>query len=1152
VKRTLVFLLLASALAHAAPRKAKRATPDLANQAARALFVESDLERARSFAAQASARDVRDLRALFVAMEAAALAADSPAAVEAALRLCETRRADVRVNIAGARILELAANTPEFRAAVPRLERLLRLESPQASYLRAALLAAALDGLPGLDLAALAADAGIVTRWRVYGPFGSRPNVDWEQRFEPEWRPLAASYSGRATEEFQFLDGNVALPGYLRERDGIFYAEARVETAHSDVIVRLETAGTAQIMMDGETVLAKDDRLRASPQIRHVRLRLAAGSHRVLVKFLASAQPWRLSLTSAPAAAPKPRALPALPAEQRYLRAADAYWRGDFAAARAALPGPASAAEHYLLGRLAAAQPEEAGAYFRAALSAAPAALAATYQLALSDFEAGRVEEAAAAAARVSAERPSYAPALELLAEAAERLGWDRKALEAYEKRIELRPSCDVLLKAARLFAKSARYDKARAMEEQARDCAPASLAHAGALSERGEHAAAAASARRVLERAPLDRDAHALLVRELRLAGDHAAADAAATDLARLAPNRREPESRDEDFYLPYRRDGLALIRTTGSRRFSGGPIVELLSDKAVRLHQDGSATEYVHKLTRVLNKEGIERYGEVALPPGAELLELRTITRDGRLLEPELHEHKATISMPGLAPEDVIEVEYLLHLPARDALAEHPASFRATFGSFRAPILYARFVAEIPSSRDVRITDAPNTRTRTAHRDAFLVRSWEANDLPQSLEESGMPRSLALPAVALSPAQRDWSEVRDHYRELALEAAHASPGMEAIAASFRGTPEERARQLVAYAQRAIPSSDVEAFASGTVPSAEASLAGGEGSRTAAALALATAAGLEARLVLARHPGTDHGISPATFTRPLVAFVSGEKKWLADVETDGLAFGALPPDAAPGDALEVPLRRPSAGQPLIALAAIPEREQNSAQADIHLDAGGNASVHLEIKLGSYRSAQMRSTLRGLSEGQRRQVFEQLAARIFSGATAVSGTTSAENETAQPLTLEIRCAVPQLVALDRLARDEVLDIGQFVPVLGLRRMYASSVTRRFPLLIDVPLLEQATFRIHLPEGVRVAQAAADARLSSEFGDYALEFRRTDTRTFEVRRGFRIPAQLIAPAAYARFARFAAQIDEAERRRLSLARSAPGGATVAAR
>jgi tetratricopeptide (TPR) repeat protein len=1157
-RRLLAFVVLAALGARAAPhRKTTQAKSDYAAQAADALFVRSDIEQARAFALKV---DRNDTRALFVLMEASALAADSRPELDAALRLCETRRAEPRVHIAAARVLELAANTPAFREALPRIQKLLAAGSPQAAYLRAALVAAAADGVPGLDASALAHDAGIVTHWRVGGPFGNLANVDWEQKWPPESKALAALDGQRKSEDFEFLDGNVTLPGYLRSGDGVMYAETTIETPHAgEVTLRLESAGTAEIFIDDESVLTKDDRLRSGAAIERVTLRVAAGSHRVLVKFLDSAMPWRLAVVPPVAPAAKQRPEAASAAEQRYLQAAEAYWHGDSSAVIAQLPVATSATEDVLLGqawsRLAGSnESPEAVAHFRAAQQRSPAALAAAYELAAYDFASGRAEDAANAAQRIASLRPDYVPAVELLSEAAERLGWDKLALEAFEHRFQLHPSCDTVLKAARLFAHSARYDRARAMEEEAKDCAPDTLAYSNALSDRGEHVAAAREAQRILQRYPLDRDAAIALARELRLGGDNTGAAATEATLHRVAPNRTVPAEADDDFYTPYRRDGIAAVRAAAERRFSGGPIVTILHDKVARLNRDGSLDEYVHQLTRVLSKEGIEQYGEVAVPADAEVLELRTIKPDGRVFEPELAAHKPTISMPALAPEDVIELEYILHRSSHDALTEYPEAFRFVFGSFSAPILAARFVVELPPQVAVRIADTDLTRTRLTRRDGVAVRTWEADDLAQSLQEPSMTASANLPAVTLQPDLHSWQQVRDAEREVALEAAYAGAEAEPAAASFRGTEEERARQALAYAAKMVSTSDADAFAAGEVTSGEDSLASGEGSRTAAVLALAQATGLDARLVLARPAGNaEKKAAFGVFTRPLVEFVlherNGERARFADAETPGLAFGALPPDIASGEALEVPLRAPHGADALITLRLPLEHEENVAEAEMQLDAAGDADIHLDLRMGSFRSAQTRATLRTLRADERQSFFEQIALRIFPGATGVTGSIQHESDTDRGLVLALRCRVPRLIDLERLGHEDSIDIDQFVPVLGLKRMYAGSATRKFALWIDAPLFETAVFRLHLPEGVDVAQRARNARFSTSFGDYAVEFRQPDARTLEIRRSFRIPPQVVPAAQYAAFARFASQIEDAERERLSLGRaseSAAGG------
>ncbi|MGZ4831386.1 MAG: hypothetical protein ACXVZQ_00570, partial [Terriglobales bacterium] len=97
----------------------------LLTQARKALFEDSQLDRARQRAQEELRQNPGDVEGLFVEMEAAALEVDTTAELNAALKLCESRGAmqrDPRVNIAAARVLDLAANTQDFIAAIPRIQ----------------------------------------------------------------------------------------------------------------------------------------------------------------------------------------------------------------------------------------------------------------------------------------------------------------------------------------------------------------------------------------------------------------------------------------------------------------------------------------------------------------------------------------------------------------------------------------------------------------------------------------------------------------------------------------------------------------------------------------------------------------------------------------------------------------------------------------------------------------------------------------------------------------------------------------------------------------------------------------------------------------------------------------------------------------------
>ena len=150
--------------------------------------------------------------------------------LNAALRLCEiggAARQDPRVRLAAARVRESAANTPEFRAAIPRVQTLLANSSEDWPELNAALLHAAMDGVPRLDAEALARASGILTEWRIVGPLGRHPLLDFDQlSISPNDDLTQTSYDNRAVENFQFPDGIISLPSYLPSRGNFLCGRA--------------------------------------------------------------------------------------------------------------------------------------------------------------------------------------------------------------------------------------------------------------------------------------------------------------------------------------------------------------------------------------------------------------------------------------------------------------------------------------------------------------------------------------------------------------------------------------------------------------------------------------------------------------------------------------------------------------------------------------------------------------------------------------------------------------------------------------------------------------------------------------------------------------------------------------------------------------
>jgi len=1118
----------------------------------------------------------KDTVALFIRMETAELQDRPEVVLDSALRLCALPAAQELHELASNRVLQHAANSWAFNAILRRVKAAAAIRNGCTLNLLLALVAAASDGA-NIDLDMAAHSSGLLTRWRIAGAFGRYNNVDFERRWPPETeRHFRERYSAeqdspilrnehhglstatadpsRTTvpERFWFRDGMIALPEYFPS-SGVFYAASEVDlptptSSRIDVL----SSGTYQIFVDGKSVLLHDARYAAGPTRDSGSLSLAAGHHRILLKFTPDAAP--LSVALHPQFEVRTQKKAALTAAlEQYTQALASYFRGDFAEMATLLRADALRVGygHYLQALLYSAAEEHsprADAAWKAVATAQPSAVLARLKSAESAMERGQPEAARADVMSILAERPQSETALQLAFSLSRRNQVDGPPLLA--RLLESHASCARLAEAVKFYNAAAQQDKSRQVEQQMASCAPESLQYARLLAESGRHSAAAGYLQQLVTRNPLHRAARRLLVEQLLLDDQISAAKLQARQLREIAANGRDytpavkdtgvaQDSRSEraegfangaEFYVPYRRDGIELVRKSAQKSFSGGEAVILLTDKVVRIPRDGAVSVYVHRIARPLNKEGISRYGEITLPRGVDLLELRTIKANGEIIEPELAQQKPTISMPALEPGDAIEEEYVLHYAELDQMPESAGSH--TFGSFAAPILHARMVLLTPADSTVSLREqAGPPLPLVGENNSMVIRIWERDNIAQTIAESFLPAVNLLPTVTVTSAEKTRSRLRDQLIDASRAGLHVHEAVAELHLSQPGGDAEKAKRLYRFVTSKIDSTGPDWASS----PAEDTLANGQGSRTMALLSLARAVGLKAELLLARKIEQSCGKELFCYAEPLVRFwlPNGESADV-DAESDDLPFGAIPPTLDAREAHLIPmLLEEEKKTEIVALNPQLAGEKSLAEADLSFT-DGDLVANIHVQLGSVRAQEVRAMFRNSGERERQAFFEQLAMRIFPGATSVTGIAAHEGDPEQPLALSVHCTVSQFIN----RQSGAAEIGQLAPTLGLATLYAKSPTRRFPLLIESLFFESTVFHLHLPDGMEVHSLPGDFTEKTEFGEYALRFVRM-THQVDIHRDFRIPVQVIAPEKYRAFVNFASRIDEAERQRISL-------------
>jgi hypothetical protein len=1154
-------------------------TDKAANSLLQKFLSEFDLSAAGENAELRLRNAPNDVMALFVRMETAELQERPEVVLNSALRLCNLKAAPEIHELAANRVLQHAANTLAFNAALRRVKAAAAISNDCTFNLRLALVAAATDGA-NFDLDTATHSSGLLTHWQMVGPFGHYNNVDFERHWQPEEdrflqpqypleqsadQPKSSAKANApvhfdparaiATERFWFRDGMIALPEYF-SASGIFYAAGEVEvssTARTQIDVL--SSGTYEIFIDGKSALLHDSRYAAGASRDASAVSLKVGHHHILVKFTADAAPISVAIHPQFQRIAQPGTSLPQPLEE-YAQEMIAYFHGDFTAMARLLAANGvhdAGYAQYLRALLYSAAEDHSprsDAAWKAVALAQPSALLARLRVAENAVERGQNDAARPEVMGILAERPQSEMALQLAFSLSRGNQVDAPVL--LNRLLELHASCARLAEAVKFYNSTAEQDKARRIEQQLSSCAPESLQYARVLSESGRHSAAAAYLQQVVTKNPFHRASRRFLVEQLALDNQLSAAKLQAkqlSDMAVNAPNYRrlandasaEQDSKSqrasgftqgEEFYVPYRRDGVDLVRQSAQRSFSGGPAVILLSDKVTFVQHNGPVSVYVHRITRPLNKEGISHYGEVSLPRGADLLELRTIKASGEIIEPELAQQKPTISMPALEPGDAIEEEYVMHFAELSQIPESTGAH--TFGSFAAPILYSRLVLLSPADAKIRVREQSGLpQPLVGENNGMVIRIWERNNIAQTIAEPYLPSVNLLPTVTVAAAEKS----RDQLREELIEATRSGLHVDEAAAELHlpsgMTEAEKAKRLYRLVTTKIDSTGPDWANS----PAEDTLATGQGSRTMVLLALARSAGLKAGLVLAHRVdqrcGKEHDIS--CYTEPLVRFwpASGEPTDV-DAESDDLPFGAIPPSLESRDALLVSL--PAEEDKKLEIVSLPARLANEKSV-----AEGNLAFHdgdlvadIQVQLGSVRAQEVRSMLRNAGDRERQAFFEQLAMRIFPGATAVTGSATHENDPEQPLKLSLHCTAPQFIN----RQSGAVEIDQLAPALGLAALYSKTPERRFPLYIESLFFESTVFHLHLPAGMNVRALPADFAGKGEFGEYALRFVRLPHQV-DIHRDFRIPVQVVPPEKYAGFVNFTGQIDEAERQRISL-------------
>jgi tetratricopeptide (TPR) repeat protein len=662
-------------------------------------------------------------------------------------------------------------------------------------------------------------------------------------------------------------------------------------------------------------------------------------------------------------------------------------------------------------------------------------------------------------------------------------------------------------------------------------------------LLARGQARAAADAYEDLVTRAPRDPQLQIKLADAQLAAGDRTRAVAVLTAALRLFPTRLEIRSAARALGIPLPLDGLRLDGAEVIRAFKqagrnyDAPAVLALDRLVEQVFPDGARMIITHSIVRVQSKDGIERWGEVQIPEGAEVLTLRTHKADGSVREPEEIFGKATVSAPDLAPGDFVEWETLEVRDPSEAFAPGFLGDRFYFQSIEAPLDRSEYLLVTPRGMRPQIDSragAPHPTIEDGPDGTRLAR-FAVRHVPQLF-----PERSAVPAVEWIPSVRVSADVTAE--RWARFLADQLAGVDRTSPALRRTARELAAQTRDPAR--LPEAIVKWVNEHIEPEADLlepatfSLARARGNRAALLLALGRTLGLAVDVVFARPLSTAAADAPMIqqelddFGTALVRLATPAGARYVDPHLRRAPFGYLPP-ALDG----APVLVPGQGGAAAVFARNVVADTRRVALNARLGVEGEASVSVVEELTGWPALEWVEMVdrAGTDRAKLRQDFEQRGlGQNFPGATLTDLKVDLQDG---GIRVTYAFTHPELASLE----GGVLKLAPTFFRSQPARRYATEASRKSTLLLgpDVPLDLEARFE--LPAGAKVLDRGESGDVTAAGGLVRFaEQREGQGNAIVVRRQARLPLLRVPPDAYAELVGKLARVDSLEAAEIRIA------------
>jgi hypothetical protein len=557
------------------------------------------------------------------------------------------------------------------------------------------------------------------------------------------------------------------------------------------------------------------------------------------------------------------------------------------------------------------------------------------------------------------------------------------------------------------------------------------------------------------------------------------------------------------------YRIDGARVLadfdRADKGAFETTGPSSRILDYAVLWVDGQGAAFMLEHEMVRVQSREAIQQEAEQPFPAGR-ILRVAVRKPNGRVLEPDVVQGKATLTMPELELGDVVEIEHVQELGAgREDVFQSPRWF------FREPdksYWRSEYVVVTDATRTLAFDErgtVPPRQTRTLS-DGRVETRWRVDGAPAVRDEpASPPRGDWLPSVQVTYGLREEEELRRTAQRLVVRES-VDPRLRALAESIvAGVPKEaiteRLRRVHAYC--------LDRIEDGNETSGPRVLTGGAGQRGAAFQHLARILDIPVEMALVR---TKTGATWPSEGGRLEAWAGA----LLRAETErGPRWLTVSERHAPFEWLPEVLRGQEAvrlvpGLPREVVPDAPARDGFLVTGTVDIDDDGTAHASLELRFRDRPALAFRGVRARTEDSDWRRFLEQgLLAASFPSWHTESLETEAVTERESDLVVRVRGSAP--FWLDGRG-------SRRCPFTINLRPYVALESRQTPLILETPTGVHVVLHVR---GARLAKPRAPGApraVTMTGGTFRVDDR-LEGETLIIDRTSAMAPQRVAPDAY---------------------------------